>query len=170
MKTSSLLKSIVCLSGVAMLSTALPAENKISTTDTNTTGRIQTEKRAPAAVVVEENEKLNKDADNTQRNVRDRNNRTLTPGDQGNSKEDIELTRQIRRAFVKDKSLSTTAQNVKIITRDGKVTLRGPVKTTAEKEAIVRKAKDVATSAHLVTDELEVKTKTDVNSPSPKTN
>jgi hyperosmotically inducible protein len=75
-------------------------------------------------------------AENTGQNKRDRENATLTPGDQGNSKADREMTAKIRRAVVKDKQLSTTAKNIKIITIDGKVTLRGPVKNPQERSII----------------------------------
>ena len=57
------------------------------------------------------------DADNTGKNVRDRADKTLTPMDQGGSAQDRELTAAIRKAIVDDDSLSTNAQNVKIITR-----------------------------------------------------
>src|SRR6185295_17520232 len=74
------------------------------------------------------------DADNTGKNVRDRDDdATLTPPDQGGSAADRELTAEIRRSIVKDDSLSTNAHNVKIMTNDGVVTLRGPVKSVAEK-------------------------------------
>jgi len=76
------------------------------------------------------------DADNTGRNERDRSDATLTPGDQGNSEADREITRRIRRAINKESQLSTTAKNIKIITADGKVTLRGPVKTDAERKLV----------------------------------
>ena len=66
--------------------------------------------------------------DNTGRNVRDRG-ATLTSGDQSESKADLTTTQKIRQAVMADKSLSMTAHNVKIITVDGVVTLRGPVKT-----------------------------------------
>ena len=65
--------------------------------------------------------------DNTGRNVRDRSGATLTPGDQSESEADRTLTQQIRRAVVADDSLSTNAHNIKIITINGVVTLRGPV-------------------------------------------
>src|SRR5437870_4142781 len=65
--------------------------------------------------------------DNTGRNVRDRSGATLTPGDQSEAKDDLRLTQQIRKAIMADKSLSTTAKNVKIMTINGAVTLRGPV-------------------------------------------
>lgn len=82
--------------------------------------------------------------DNTGRNVRDRSGVTLTPGDQSESKADRALTKQIRQAVVADKSLSTTAKNIKIITVNGVVTLRGPVKSSQEKANIEAKAKHLA--------------------------
>jgi osmotically-inducible protein OsmY len=97
------------------------------------------------------------DADNTAKNVRDRNDATLTPGDQGTSPADREVTQKIRKALVIDASgYSLTAKNIKIITVDGKVTLRGPVKTDAEKIGIVTIAKTVAGEGN-VEDQLEVK-------------
>ncbi|MDQ6765713.1 MAG: BON domain-containing protein [Verrucomicrobiota bacterium] len=74
--------------------------------------------------------------DNTGKNTRDRSGETKTSGDQSNSPEDIKMTAAIRRAVVDDKSLSILAKNVKIITANGVVTLRGPVKTAAEKMTI----------------------------------
>ena len=98
------------------------------------------------------------DVDNSRQNVRDRNDATLTPGDQGNSPADLEITQKIRKALVIDTSgYSVTAKNIKIITVNGKVTLRGPVKTDAEKAGIVTLAKSVAGDAN-VEDQLEVKT------------
>jgi osmotically-inducible protein OsmY len=76
------------------------------------------------------------DADNTGRNVRDRDDRTLTPTDQGGSESDRDITARIRREIVANDALSTNAHNVKIITTDGVVTLRGPVKTAQEKVAV----------------------------------
>ena len=84
------------------------------------------------------------DADNTGKNVRDRGDDTLTATDQGGSAPDRELTAKIRKAIVDDDALSTNAQNVKIITRDGAVTLRGPVKSPEEKAAVASKAQQVA--------------------------
>jgi len=71
--------------------------------------------------------------DNTGKNVRDRDDHTLTPGDQSSNEADVELTRRIREAVVADDSLSTSAHNIKIITINGMVTLRGPVSSTEEK-------------------------------------
>src|SRR5713226_935539 len=88
-------------------------------------------------------------ADNTAQNQRDRDHQTLTPIDQSNKPADLETTRNIRRALVKDDQLSTEAKNVKIITVDGNVTLRGPVKTDQEKAAIVAKAAQVAGDSNI---------------------
>lgn len=84
--------------------------------------------------------------ENTELNVRDKDNATLTPEDQKETKKDIEITAKIRQAVVRDKSLSVNAQNVKIITRNGVVTLRGPVASGAESkklQKIAEKMRDV---------------------------
>jgi osmotically-inducible protein OsmY len=94
--------------------------------------------------------------DNTGQNVRDRGGATLTPGDQGENKADLTLTQRIRKALMADKSLSTTAKNIKIITVNGLVTLRGPVKTPQEREKIMAKAQDMA-GADKVENQLEIK-------------
>ncbi|MBA2585942.1 MAG: BON domain-containing protein [Chthoniobacterales bacterium] len=88
-------------------------------------------------------------ADNTGRNERDRSGETKTSGDQSNSPEDIKMTAAIRRAVVGEGSLSMTAKNVKIITANGVVTLRGPVKTAAEKMTIEKLAKSAAGQAKI---------------------
>lgn len=95
------------------------------------------------------------DADNTERNERDRTGETKTSGDQSNSPEDLRITQAIRQAVVKDESLTMTAKNVKIITADGKVTLRGPVKSAEEKAKIEKLAKSAAGGA-TVENQLEV--------------
>jgi len=94
--------------------------------------------------------------DNSGVNVRDRNDAAVTAGQQSNVKSDVGLTRQIRQAVVKDSSLSVLAQNVKIVSASGSVTLRGPVKTEAEKDAIGSKAQAIA-GADRVSNQLEVK-------------
>jgi osmotically-inducible protein OsmY len=63
---------------------------------------------------------------------------------QGHSAADRELARKIRRAIVSDKSLSTYAHNVKIVVRDGMVTLKGPVRSEEEKSAVEAKAVEIA--------------------------
>jgi hyperosmotically inducible periplasmic protein len=95
-------------------------------------------------------------ADNTSKNQRDRSGETRTSGDQSNSHEDVQITAAIRRAVVKDDSLSTTAKNVKIITADGMVTLRGPVQNEAEKAKIAELAQSAAGNAK-IDNQLEVK-------------
>ena len=89
------------------------------------------------------------EADNTRVNARDRRGTTLTPMDQGSSEADRKLTQQIRETIVRDNSLSFTAKNVKIITLNGRVTLRGPVKTDAERRTISAAAKKIAGDAQV---------------------
>jgi len=100
--------------------------------------------------------------DNTARNTRDRKNRTLTPFDQGNSTADRDTTAQIRKEIVIGKGMSTNAKNVKIITVDGQVTLRGPVNTSEEKRLIGAIADRIARSEN-VDNQLEVKLTTSRN-------
>ena len=95
-------------------------------------------------------------ADNTSKNQRDRSGETETSGDQSNSPEDVKITAAIRRAVVEDDSLSATAKNVKIITADGTVTLRGPVQSDAEKAKIAELAQSAAGNAK-IDNQLEVK-------------
>lgn len=83
-------------------------------------------------------------SDNTGRNVRDRDDKTLTPFDQSESEADRTLTQRVRQSIVGDDSLSTTAKNVKIITINGVVTLRGPVKSEEERSRIVAAAQQIA--------------------------
>jgi hyperosmotically inducible periplasmic protein len=96
------------------------------------------------------------DADNTARNVRDRNDSTLTPLDQSNTQADLDITRNIRKQIMADKDLSVDAQNVKIITQNGHVTLRGPVNSLQEKNRIGEIANTVAQPEN-VNNKLEVK-------------
>jgi osmotically-inducible protein OsmY len=95
-------------------------------------------------------------ADNTAKNERDRSGETQTSGDQSNSAEDVKITAAIRRAIVAEKSLSITAKNVKIITADGMVTLRGPV-NSAEEKAMIAKLAHAAAGEAKIDNQLEVK-------------
>ena len=79
--------------------------------------------------------------ENTEINVRDKGNTTLTPEDQKETESDIIITAEIRQAIIKNKSLSVDAQNVKIITRNGVVTLRGPVESKKESKKLKKIAK-----------------------------
>ena len=94
--------------------------------------------------------------DNTKVNERDTNNATPTPGDQGNNASDLKITQKIRQAVMADGALSFTAKNVKIITQNGKVTLRGPVNSEDERSRIEAAARKVAGTAQ-VDNQLEVK-------------
>ncbi len=129
--------SLLCLSALAL--PAFAADKKVSPTPAKNSANTTAEA-----------------ADNTGRNVRDRSGATRTSGDQSNSPEDIKITAAIRRAVVADKSLTMTATNVKIITAGGVVTLRGPVKTAAEKTRIGELAMKNAGKAK-VDNQLEVK-------------
>jgi hyperosmotically inducible protein len=93
--------------------------------------------------------------DNTKVNQRDRNS-SDTADQQKENQSDRELTRQIRRAIVQDKSLSTYAHNVKIVAQGGTVTLKGPVKSEEEKTAIEKKAAEVAGGQEKIQSQLEV--------------
>ncbi len=95
------------------------------------------------------------EVDNTGINERDQSGVAKTPMDQSNATADVEITRRIRDAVTNDDSLSVNAQNVKIITVQGKVTLRGPVKNENEREKVVSVARKVAGSTR-VQDQLEL--------------
>lgn len=95
-------------------------------------------------------------AENTGINKRDRGGETLTPIDQSNGSRDLEITQSIRKAVVADSDLSFNAKNVKVITIDGKVTLRGPVNSVQERTSIATIARQT-TGVVAVDDQLEVK-------------
>lgn len=82
--------------------------------------------------------------DNSAVNARDKSGDTVTPIDQGTSAEDMRITQSIRKAVAADEKLSVDAQNVKIVTNGGTVSLRGPVRSAAERASIEAKAKGVA--------------------------
>ena len=96
-----------------------------------------------------------KPADNTAHNADDRAGNDLTPLDQSGAETDIEITRSIRRSLIDDDTLGTNAKNVKVITVDGKVTLRGAVANAADQTRIVAIAKGAA-GPNSVADELQV--------------
>jgi hyperosmotically inducible protein len=99
------------------------------------------------------------DTENTERNVRDKSGATLTPEDQKESGVDRRITANVRRAVVGDESLSLNAHNVKIITRNRVVTLRGgPVESQAEKTKIGELARKAA-GVKRVNNQLEVEGK-----------
>ena len=83
-----------------------------------------------------ESAKKHEAADNTKANATDRNSSAKTPVDQSNDKESIDVTADIRRAVLDDKSLSMSAHNIKIVTDGDVVTLRGAVESADEKKRI----------------------------------
>ena len=93
--------------------------------------------------------------DNTKVNKADRAKGAVTADQQEESAADRDLTKKIRQSVVGDKSLSTYAHNVKIVTQDGQVTLKGPVRSEAEKISIAAKATEIA-GAGKVTNEITV--------------
>jgi hyperosmotically inducible protein len=95
--------------------------------------------------------------DNTKVNKRDRNSGEVTADQQKANAADRDLTKKIRQSVIADKTLSTEAHNIKIISQNGAVTLKGPVKSDDEKKAIVAKAVAVTGSADRVTDQMSVK-------------
>ena len=97
-------------------------------------------------------------ADNTKVNERDRNKNEPTSDQQKENRSDRDITQQIRQAIMKDTSLSTYAHNVKIITQNGQVTLKGPVRSEDEKKTVEAKATEVA-GENKVTSELDIKPK-----------
>ncbi len=82
-------------------------------------------------------------ADNTEKNKRDDKAGALTPGDQGENETDRTITQKVRQNVVDHENLSTNATNVKIITRDSVVTLRGPVDSAQEKTTVGAIARQV---------------------------
>src|SRR4030095_2789718 len=95
-------------------------------------------------------------ADNTKVNTRDRADSPTKADQQKENQSDREIPRQIRQAVVKDESLSTYAHNVKIITQNGEVTLKGPVRSEDEKRTIEAKAAEVA-GQNKVVNQLDIK-------------
>ena len=87
--------------------------------------------------------------DNTKANKPDQAASRVTADQQSNQQLDVTITRDIRRAIVADKSLSTYAHNVKIVTKQGQVTLTGPVRTDEEKKTVEAKAAEVAGAGHV---------------------
>jgi hyperosmotically inducible protein len=90
--------------------------------------------------------------DNTGSNKGDRATGAQTADQQSNDKADLERSQQIRRAITSDKTLSTYAHNIKVITKNGKVTLRGPVRSEQEKAAVEAKATSIAGAANVVSE------------------
>jgi hyperosmotically inducible periplasmic protein len=88
--------------------------------------------------------------DNTKQNSLDTANQTVTADTQKNDKADLALTQQIRAAVMADKSLSTYAHNIKIVSVNGNVTLNGVVHTQQEKDSIAAKAQGVVSDGSVI--------------------
>lgn len=93
--------------------------------------------------------------DNSAQNEEEMRKDGSTPTDQGNSDKDIQITKDIRSGIM-DKDLSFNAKNIKIITRNGHVTLKGVVESDSEHEAIIKIASNHA-KKEKITDDLKVK-------------
>lgn len=130
-------------------SEASTAEAQAASQDTDN-AKHSKEKKSTSATATQEKDVTTKDganhnsADNTATNVRDKSGATLTPLDQSSEQQDLDKTQKIRKALVEDASLSTNAKNIKVITVNGTVTLRGPVDSAEERNKIVAKAKPIA--------------------------
>jgi len=96
-------------------------------------------------------------ADNTKVNQRDRSPSEPTADQQKENSADRMTTKKVRQVLIADKSLSTYAHNVKIVTQNGVVTLKGPVGSDEEKQNIASKAADVVGSPDKVVNQLTVK-------------
>ena len=88
-------------------------------------------------------------ADNTKVNTRDRSEGAVTADQQKENAADRTLTQKVRQSLMRDKSLSTYAHNVKIVSQGGEVTLKGPVRSDEEKQIIEAKAAEVAGTGHV---------------------
>jgi hyperosmotically inducible periplasmic protein len=94
--------------------------------------------------------------DNTAQNQRDRSGDAKTSGDQSNTSADLQITQAIRRGLMKDTGLSSTAKNIKVISANGQVTLRGPVNSGQEKTKIEQIARSASGGAKVI-NQLDVK-------------
>lgn len=137
-----------------------PAPSKPTTikpSSTTTPGSTTTSKVTPGTTApsITTNPDPLSPADNTDKNKRDRDPDAKTPIDQNENQSDIDITAGIRKDILAQDGMSVNARNVKVITADGKVTLRGPVDSADEHKTIVEIAKKVA-GADKVDDQIEV--------------
>ena len=117
-----------------------------------TTGSVRAEQQATSTTLA-----VNSELENTERNVRDRGDAKLTPENQKETPHDVKITKAIRKAIVKQDSLSTDAHNAKIVSRNGVVIPRGPVENSAEKTKLQSIAKKIR-GVKQVDNQLEPKT------------
>lgn len=114
-------------------------------------GAVWAQNTAPATSTAGDNSKVNR---------QDRNASEPTADQQQNNRSDVDTAKAIRRSLVQDNSLSTYAHNVKVIAENGKVTLKGPVRSDEEKAAVVAKASQVVGASN-INDEMTVVPKHD---------
>lgn len=88
--------------------------------------------------------------DNSKINERDNSVEALTADQQKENQADTQITSRIRQDVMKDKSVSTYAKNVKIITINGQVTLKGPVRSMSEQNRILKYARSVAGVSNVI--------------------
>ncbi|HET6980874.1 MAG TPA: BON domain-containing protein [Myxococcaceae bacterium] len=141
MKTTNFLTLGLLLLGASALAASPDPSSSKSKVDAGTK---RTQQRAQDPEVDPSNSAVNEHQD--QESTADR---------QSNAQSDLDLTAKIRRSIVDDKSLSTSAHNVKIIAQNGQVTLKGPVRSEAEKNAVQQQASSIAGQPN-VKNELDV--------------
>lgn len=147
------MRHILQLMGTSLVLTLASAGASAQTAD-----KTYDKAATPAATAPATPNTNTKPADNTGVNVRDRGGATDTAQTQPNDAADRKLLAAVRRSVVRDKTLSTSAHNVKIVTKGGVVTLRGPVKSDAEKARIEKLALQIAGVVN-VENQLDVKSK-----------
>jgi hyperosmotically inducible periplasmic protein len=94
--------------------------------------------------------------DNSAVNRRDRDPGEVTADKQKTNASDQQLTQNIRRSIMADKALSTDAHNIKIVSQNGAVTLKGPVKSADEKASVISKAVAVLGDKSKITDQISI--------------
>jgi hypothetical protein len=149
---SILVLALAGLAGCEPIATEETTVPRVSTPDTSSTGTPATND-APSGIPSTPSSST--PPDNTAINERDADGNTKTPIDQDENQTDINISAKIREQIVATEGLSLNAQNAKVITSAGKVTLRGPVETAAERDTLGKIAKDVAGEGN-VDNQLEV--------------
>lgn len=141
---------------LAVCMIGLPSVASVAATEDNEQATKKSERSTEVKRVERTEESgARRDADNTKTNQRDRRSSEPTADQQKNGKSDVNLTAEIRRSIMKEKSFSTNAHNIKIIAQNGIVTLKGPVKNETEKTGIEKIASDVAGQSN-VKSEIEI--------------
>lgn len=141
MKSSTLKWALAVAIAAALPITAAMADESRPATANETVSPKPMQTSSTAARDVEKAKRA--DADNTALNKRDRNDASTLPTDQPNNSADIETAAAVRSAIVGDDSLSTLAHNIKLVAANGKVVLRGPVKSVTEKNRVAELARQV---------------------------